>query len=101
MPKAQTQAKEAKPEHRPSRPVGIHLLHVVDAYLRKKQRGKGDLSKLIMEAVSRTDLRLVPLITIHGRRQPTVAKVTQIVMPKGARSSWKTPSYCASISPKF
>src|SRR5205823_4887785 len=39
MPKAQTQAKEATPEHRPSRPVGIRLLHVVDAYLRKKQRG--------------------------------------------------------------
>src|SRR6266571_2311658 len=85
MPKAQTQAKEAKPEHRPSRPVGIRLLHIVDAYLRKKQRGKGDLSKLIMEAVSRTDLRLVPLITIHGRRQPTVAKVTQIVMPNEIR----------------
>src|SRR5213076_2319204 len=33
----------------------------------------------------RTDLRLVPLITIHGRRQPTVAKVTQIVMPQDIR----------------
>ncbi len=73
------------PKSRPSRPVGIRLLHIVDAYLRKKQRGKGDLSKLIMEAVSRTDLRLVPLITIHGRRQPTVAKVTQIVMPNEIR----------------
>src|SRR6266700_3699935 len=73
----------AKP--RPSRPVGVRLLHTVDAYLRKKQRGKGDMSKLIMEAVSRTDLRLVPLITIHGRRQPTVAKVTQIVMPNDIR----------------
>jgi hypothetical protein len=68
-----------------SRPVGVRLLHTVDAYLRKKQRGKGDLSKLIMEALSRTDLRLVPLITIHGRRQPTVAKVTQIVMPNEIR----------------
>ncbi len=85
MPKAQTQAKDAMHERRPSRPVGIRLLHVVDAYLRKKQRGKGDLSKLIMEAVSRTDLRLVPLITIHGRREPTVAKVTQIVMPNEIR----------------
>ncbi len=85
MPKAQTQAKDATPKHRPSRPVGIRLLHVVDAYLRKKQRGKGDLSKLIMQAVSRTDLRLVPLITIHGRREPTVAKVTQIVMPNEIR----------------
>jgi len=85
MPKAQTQAKDAMHERRPSRPVGIRLLHVVDAYLRKKQRGKGDLSKLIMQAVSRTDLRLVPLITIHGRREPTVAKVTQIVMPNEIR----------------
>ena len=73
------------PKPRPSRPVGVRLLHTVDAYLRKKQRGKGDMSKLIMEAVSRTDLRLVPLITIHGRRQPTVAKVTQIVMPNEIR----------------
>src|SRR5438552_3336404 len=68
-----------------SRPVGVRLLHTVDAYLRKKQRGKGDLSKLIMEALRRTDLRLVPLITIHGKRQPTVAKVTQIVMPEEIR----------------
>ena len=85
MPKAQIQAKDATAEHRPSRPVGVRLLHTVNAYLRKKQRGKGDLSKLIMEAVSRTDLRLVPLITIHGRREPTVAKVTQIVMPQEIR----------------
>ena len=34
-----------------------------------------------MEAVSRTDFHVVPLITIHGRREPTVANVTQIVMP--------------------
>jgi len=73
------------PKPRSSRPVGVRLLHTVDAYLRKKQRGKGDLSKLIMEALSRTDLRVVPLITIHGRRQPTVAKVTQIVMPNDIR----------------
>src|SRR6266536_3133036 len=70
---------------RSSRPVGVRLLHTVDAYLRKKQRGKGDLSKLIMEALRRTDLRVVPLITIHGKRQPTVAKVTQIVMPQEIR----------------
>src|SRR5947207_12511630 len=73
------------PKPRSSRPVGVRLLHTVDAYLRKKQRGKGDLSKLIMEALRRTDLRVVPLITIHGRRQPTVAKVTQIVMPNEIR----------------
>src|SRR6266567_8970571 len=73
------------PKPRPSRPVGVRLLHTVDAYLRKKQRGKGDMSKLIMEAVSRIDLSSVPLIAIHGRRQPTVAKVTQIVMPNEIR----------------
>ena len=59
--------------------------HTWRAPIWTKQRGKGDLSKLIMEAVSRTDLRLVPLITIHGRREPTVAKVTQIVMPNEIR----------------
>jgi hypothetical protein len=73
------------PKPRPSRPVGVRLLHVVDAYLRKKQRGKGDMSKLIYEALTRIDLSSVPLITIHGRRQPTVAKVTQIVMPNEIR----------------
>jgi hypothetical protein len=57
----------------------------VDAYLRKKQRGKGDMSKLIYEALTRIDLSSVPLITIHGKRQPTVAKVTQIVMPAEIR----------------
>lgn len=73
------------PKSRSSRAVGVRFLHVVDAYLRKKQRGKGDMSKLIMEALRRTDLSVVPLITIHGRRQPTVAKVTQIVMPQEIR----------------
>ncbi len=73
------------PKPRPSRPVGIRLLHTVDAYLRKKQRGKGDMSKLIYEALTRIDLSSVPLITIHGRRQPTVAKVTQIVLPNEIR----------------
>jgi hypothetical protein len=98
MPKAQTEARDAMPKHLPRRPVGIRLLHTVDAYLRKKQRGKGDLSKLIMEAVSRTDLRLVPLITIHGRRQPTVAKVTQIVMPNEIRQlieHWSANRRCS------
>ncbi len=70
---------------RPSRAVGVRLLHVVDAYLRKKQRGKGDMSKLIYEALIRIDLSSVPLITIHGKRQPTVAKMTQIVMPEEIR----------------
>ena len=73
------------PKPRPSRPVGVRLLHTVDAYLRKKQRGKGDMSKLIYEALTRIDLSSVPLIAIHGRRQPTVAKVTQIVMPNEIR----------------
>jgi hypothetical protein len=71
---------------------------VVDAYLRKKQRGKGDMSKLIMEALRRTDLSVVPLITIHGKRQPTVAKVTQIVMPQEIRQlieHWSEARLCS------
>jgi hypothetical protein len=83
---------------RPSRAVGVRLLHAVDAYLRKKQRGKGDMSKLIFEALRRTDLSSVPLITIHGKRQPTVAKVTQIVMPKEIRQQiehWSENRLCS------
>src|SRR5216683_1161615 len=98
MPKAQKQAKDAMPEHRPSRPVGVRLLHTVNAYLRKKQRGKGDMSKLIYEALTRIDLSSVPLITIHGRRQPTVAKVTQIVMPNEIRQlieHWSEDRRCS------
>jgi len=44
MPKAQIQAKDATDEPRTSRPVGVRLLHTVNAYLRKEQRGKGELS---------------------------------------------------------
>ncbi len=83
---------------RPSRAVGVRLLHVVDAYLRKKQRGKGDMSKLIYEALTRMDLSSVPLITIHGKRQPTVAKVTQIVMPNEIRQQiehWAENRLCS------
>ena len=83
---------------RPSRAVGVRLLHVVDAYLRKKQRGKGDMSKLIYEALTRIDLSSVPLITIHGKRQPTVAKVTQIVMPEEIRQQiehWSKNRLCS------
>ncbi len=83
---------------RPIRAVGVRLLHVVDAYLRKKQRGKGDMSKLIYEALTRIDLSSVPLITIHGKRQPTVAKVTQIVMPNAIRQQiehWAENRLCS------
>ena len=83
---------------RSSRAVGVRLLHAVDAYLRRKQRGKGDMSKLIYEALTRIDLSSVPLVTIHGQRQPSVAKVTQIVMPKEIRQQiehWSETRFCS------
>lgn len=70
---------------RSTMPVGVRLLHVVDAYLRKKQRGKGDMSKLISEALGMVNLDSVPLLTIHGKKQPVVAKVTQVVIRKETR----------------
>ena len=70
---------------RSTMPVGVRLLHVVDAYLRKKQRGKGDMSKLISEALGMVNLESVPLLTIHGKKQPVVAKVTQVVIRKETR----------------
>jgi hypothetical protein len=60
-------------------------LLAVDDYLRKKQRGKGDLSKLIGQALQDTDLSLVPLLPIHGKRKKVVAKVTQVVLRKEIR----------------
>lgn len=62
--------------------VGVRLLHAVDNYLRKKQRRKGDLSRLIYEAISAVDLTEVPLTLFHGKREKVTAKVTQIVMPQ-------------------
>ena len=63
--------------------IGVRLLHAVDNYLRKKQRRKGDLSRLIYEAIEAVDLADVPLTLFHGKRERVTAKVTQVVMPLG------------------
>ena len=62
--------------------VGVRLLHAADNYLRKKQRRKGDLSRLIYEAIAAVDLSEVPLTLFHGKREKVTAKVTQVVMPQ-------------------
>lgn len=62
--------------------VGVRLLYAVDNYLRKKQRRKGDLSRLISEAIRAVDLRDVPLTLFHGKREKVLAKVTQVVIPQ-------------------
>ncbi len=62
--------------------VGVRLLHAADNYLRKKQRRKGDLSRLIYEAIAAVDLAEVPLTLFHGKREKVTAKVTQVVMPQ-------------------
>ena len=61
--------------------IGARLLYVVDDYLRKKQRGRGDMSNLIREAVEAVDLSSVELISIHGKKHPVTAKATQVVIP--------------------
>jgi len=65
--------------------IGARLLHSVDDYLRKKQRGRGDMSNLIREAVDAVDLSSVELIRIHGRRQTPTAKATQLVITSAMR----------------
>jgi hypothetical protein len=83
---------------RPTMPVGVRLLLAVDDHLRKKQRGKGDLSKLIGEALRTTDLGLVPLLPIHGKRKTVVAKVTQVVLRKDIRQEierWSKTRACS------
>jgi hypothetical protein len=65
--------------------MGARLLHAVDAYLRKKQRGRGDMSNLIREAVEAVDLASVELISIHGKKHRVTAKATQVVIPTEMR----------------
>jgi hypothetical protein len=61
--------------------IGARLLHRVDDFLRRKQRGRGDMSKLIQEAVEAVDLSSVELIRIHGKRETPTARATQVVIP--------------------
>ena len=75
------------PRHSPQRAVGVRLLEAIDSQLRKKQRRKGDLSRLIFEAIQVVDLSSVPLTLFHGKRERVTAKVTQIVMPTQTRSA--------------
>ena len=65
--------------------VGARLLHVVDNYLRRKQRGRGDMSSLIFEALQEVDLGSVELITIQGQRRQVTARPTKIVLPTDVR----------------
>jgi hypothetical protein len=65
--------------------IGARLLHAVDDYLRSNQRGRGDMSNLIREAVEAVDLSSVELIRIHGKRETPTAKATQVVIPMGMR----------------
>jgi hypothetical protein len=61
--------------------IGARLLHRVDDFFRRKQRGRGDMSRLIREAVEAVDLSSVELIRIHGKRETPTARATQVVIP--------------------
>src|SRR6266567_2008970 len=78
--------------------VGARLLHVVDNYLRRKQRGRGDLYTLIYEALREVDLGSVQLITIQGQRRQVTARPTKIVLPADVRDQldrWSETRSCS------
>src|SRR5437016_1979940 len=78
--------------------VGARLLHVVDNYLRRKQRGRGDMSSLIYEALREVDLGSVQLITIQGQRKQVTARLTKIVLPTDVRDQldrWSETRACS------
>jgi len=78
--------------------VGARLLHVVDNYLRRKQRGRGDMSSLIYEALREVDLGSVQLITIQGQRKQVTARPTKIVLPTDVRDQldrWSETRACS------
>src|SRR5437763_6545687 len=78
--------------------VGARLLHVVDNYLRRKQRGRGDMSALIHQALREVDLGSVQLITIQGQRRQVTARPTKIVLPTDVRDQlerWSEARACS------
>src|SRR5216683_327150 len=78
--------------------VGARLLHVVDNYLRRKQRGRGDMSALIYQALREVDLSSVQLITIQGQRRQVTARPTKIVLPTDVRDHlerWSEARACS------
>src|SRR5947207_15187837 len=78
--------------------VGARLLHVVDNYLRRKQRGRGDMSALIHQALREVDLGSVQLITIQGQRRQVTARPTKIVLPTDVRDQldrWSEARRCS------
>jgi len=78
--------------------VGARLLHVVDNYLRRKQRGRGDMSALIYQALREVDLSSVQLITIQGQRRQVTARPTKIVLPTDVRDQlerWSEARACS------
>ncbi len=78
--------------------VGARLLHVVDNYLRRKQRGRGDMSALIYQALREVDLGSVQLITIQGQRHQVTARPTKIVLPTDVRDQlerWSEARACS------
>ena len=78
--------------------VGARLLHVVDNYLRRKQRGRGDMSSLIYDALREVDLGSVQLITIQGQRRQVTARPTKIVLPTDVRDQldrWSETRACS------
>ncbi len=78
--------------------VGARLLHVVDNYLRRKQRGRGDMSALIYQALQEVDLGSIQLITIQGQRRQVTARPTKIVLPADVRDQlerWSEARTCS------
>ena len=81
MPKPPKSKKRASPPTK----IGARFLFAVDDYLRKRQRGRGDMSNLIAKAIQSVDLSSVELTRFRGKKQPTTVRATQFVMPLDLR----------------
>ncbi len=81
----QKKSKPAEKRGSPPTKIGARFLFAVDDYLRKRQRGRGDMSNLIAEAIQSVDLASVELTRFRGKKQPTTARATQLVMPLDMR----------------
>jgi hypothetical protein len=77
---------------------GVQFLYSVNKYIRKTQRGRGDLSFLTLQGLKDVDLGSVPLITIQGQRRQVTAPPTKIVLPVEVRDElhrWSKKRSCS------
>jgi hypothetical protein len=62
--------------------LNVRLLIEVDTAIRSQIEYKGDISRLVTEAIEKTDLETVQLLPIWGAKKKLTAKQSVVVLPR-------------------